>query len=1128
MKKAYFILSAVILFSLINVSLALANTNFVAAVINQDRNPVGGAEVLLYKNGNLIPDYFCYTEDTGFCNVNFDPGLDASTLYWAGTSYPNNPPFGSNWAFTTDANGNGKVTICPDGFGLPECDAIPPTYSNVNGPGSVYSPTATYNFNITWADENAVDTVILELDGQNYTVTGNGFYSKTFTGLSAGSHNYRWYANDTADNWASTGSMSFTVSKATPSFSTSVTTPIIYGTASNYAGSESNSGDNDCAYILLRNGIQIATGSSVSDNTILGVGIWNYTYYTTGCSNYTSNKDEKLLTVNKASRTCSLSTDKGWTRTYDGTPSSTTCSVSAGSSDGSMTFTKNSNPISTPDSQTNAGTFNYACQWTGGTNYYDCTQQTNTLTINKANPTCTLSSTSGWTYTYGASTTLSCSCSGDGTTNLYFNGALHNDYNNQNIIFAANPTGYSVVCNTTAGTNYNSASASNTLTIGKATPSLSLSNNISWSGTYPSPTLTSGNSCPSQISCNLYRNNGGSIQVSNPDAVLLNAGSYTYVYNTTGNQNYSAATTSHALTINKANPILSGSVTTPINYGTASNYAGSESNSGDSDCTYALLRNGIQMASGSSVSDTAVLAAGTYNYTYYTSGCTNYNSGKDEKILVVNKATPSGSLTSDKGWNIVVGTTVTIGYSESNSGDADVTYKVWRDGVDKGSGETWTPPTGTYQYKLNTTGGTNFTARDNMDVKTLVVSNTQDTTPPQYLIITKPADPSYNFQAPYNFTINWTDNSKVDKVILQMDGTNYTLTGSGNTYSMTFSLCSSPSGGVGGGGGGGHFYMLSVGPIIPILFLISIFLSFVLRIKKKYNILSVLLIALFINLFFVAISGADTSPCLYYGNHLYRWYADDTSGNWNSTGTFGVTILNGNDPISIYIYSPKNITYSTNSVDVKYSIDSPFEISWIGYSLDNKANVTLTNNITLNLAEGSHNMIFYSNTTWGVMNNSQRVYFTVSLPKPDLIIGDIWTSGNTISYNIKNQGNANAGYSYSNLYVDNVYKANDYVVALSSGSSSNEYFSYSWACSGSSDSIQVCADANSNVVEGNENNNCLTKTVTCPVCTCTAWINTGDLCTGMINGCYYKYVRTCPNGCDTQSKCVYGGKYCAV
>jgi hypothetical protein len=202
-----------------------------------------------------------------------------------------------------------------------------------------------------------------------------------------------------------------------------------------------------------------------------------------------------------------------------------------------------------------------------------------------------------------------------------------------------------------------------------------------------------------------------------------------------------------------------------------------------------------------------------------------------------------------------------------------------------------------------------------------------------------------------------------------------------------------------------------------------------------------------------------------------------------------------------------------------FTVSSPFSIDWKGYSLDNKPNITLGGNITLvGLSEGFHNVIVYANTTYAVTNSSKKVYFTVSFPKPDLIIEDIWTYGSTINYRIKNQGNANAGYSYSKLWTDGYYKTNDYVPSISTGYSSNEYFSYTWQCSGTSDTIKVCADANGNVIESNENNNCLTKTFTCPIqtCTCTVWEATFTCCSYSKE----KWTRTCnPRGCQAESKC---------
>jgi subtilase family serine protease len=106
----------------------------------------------------------------------------------------------------------------------------------------------------------------------------------------------------------------------------------------------------------------------------------------------------------------------------------------------------------------------------------------------------------------------------------------------------------------------------------------------------------------------------------------------------------------------------------------------------------------------------------------------------------------------------------------------------------------------------------------------------------------------------------------------------------------------------------------------------------------------------------------------------------------------------------------------------------------------------------------------------------------VKVEKPDLIIEDVMLSANNgILYKIKNIGNAIAGPSYSKLWVDGSYAATDYVAPLINGTSRDEYiFTYTWSCSGYSDDIKVCADANGQLPEKNEANNCRTETWICP------------------------------------------------
>ncbi len=65
---------------------------------------------------------------------------------------------------------------------------------------------------------------------------------------------------------------------------------------------------------------------------------------------------------------------------------------------------------------------------------------------------------------------------------------------------------------------------------------------------YPTQTTTAGNSCPQELSCTLFRNN---ISITNPEIKTLGAETYHYLYNTTGNTNYSSKTISSLLIINQ-------------------------------------------------------------------------------------------------------------------------------------------------------------------------------------------------------------------------------------------------------------------------------------------------------------------------------------------------------------------------------------------------------------------------------------------------------------------------------------------------------------------------------------------------------------------------------------------------
>jgi len=89
-------------------------------------------------------------------------------------------------------------------------------------------------------------------------------------------------------------------------------------------------------------------------------------------------------------------------------------------------------------------------------------------------------------------------------------------------------------------------------------------------------------------------------------------------------------------------------------------------------------------------------------------------------------------------------------------------------------------------------------------------------------------------------------------------------------------------------------------------------------------------------------------------------------------------------PPTIVVSSPRNVAYATNNVPLTFSVDEP--TSWIGYSLDGQANVTIAGNTTLvSVAEGLHILAVYANDTSGNMG-SATVTFTVDMLPPYIAI----------------------------------------------------------------------------------------------------------------------------------------------
>ncbi len=135
----------------------------------------------------------------------------------------------------------------------------------------------------------------------------------------------------------------------------------------------------------------------------------------------------------------------------------------------------------------------------------------------------------------------------------------------------------------------------------------------------------------------------------------------------------------------------------------------------------------------------------------------------------------------------------------------------------------------------------------------------------------------------------------------------------------------------------------------------------------------------------VTVTGNTTLPSLSEGAHTLIVYANDTVGNIGHSDTVYFTIqLPENDtvPPIISVLTPENKTYTTPDSPLSFSVNE--QATWIAYSLDSAANITVTGNTTLSdLLSGLHTLVMYATDSAGNTGASAIVHFTVAIPREE-------------------------------------------------------------------------------------------------------------------------------------------------
>jgi len=581
---------------------ATTTTSAVNVTLYRDGSPVANPEI-----ATLAPGFYNYT------------GINPGDENYTGSS--------ETWFL--------NVTVVTD-------NESPVWSGNTTNPASpaTYAPGAAYQFNVTWIDNTALDTVLIEHNFTgtltNYTMitsSGNEYYYD-YSDLTAGTYIWKMYANDTSGNENQTDQWTYVVDKASTTTAlylngaqSNLTTT--YGVQTNVTASTTGG-----SLTLYRNG----TSVSNPEITTLGVGSYNYTAITADDANYTGSSETWILTVDKANDTLTLYLNNFINQNVSAA-NGTQSNATATSLSGTESLYRNGTLVSNPEITTlPLGLHAYKVNSTGNANYSANPGITYYLEVVPKSPSnCTLNLTPASPVTYGTSTNASCSCDNpEASAMLWRNGTdVTATENNIATILPAGTWGY--VCNVSETQNYTAAQEIASYTVDKAdtTTSLYLDGSqanltVIYGATTNATATTDGGSVT------LYRDGS---PVSNPETTTLGVGSYNYTAITADDANYTGSSETWFLTINKAsdtvdiylNGQLNQNVT--ITSGTKSTVSAISASS-----TEQLYLNGTLVTNP----DINTFSIGTYPYFTNTTGNSNYTSHTGVNYYLTVKAASSG------------------------------------------------------------------------------------------------------------------------------------------------------------------------------------------------------------------------------------------------------------------------------------------------------------------------------------------------------------------------------------------------------------------------------------------------------------------------------------------------------
>ncbi len=234
---------------------------------------------------------------------------------------------------------------------------------------SEFSPTQRYEFNATITDETSLDTIKFQFDGTNYTpqnVVGN-IYNWSIDNLQVGTYQYIWWVNDSSNNINNTETGSYVITQNS-SYSLDITFTSSNNETYNTSTTATGTG---CPSQLTCNLSRNLSNVGNPETIVLGAGNHNYTYNTTGNTNYSLSSISKLLTINQATPSLTLDITNS---TYPNNATINASETNTGDSDLNYTLYINNTGEDEGSEidlskQLGVATYNITYNTTGGTNY---------------------------------------------------------------------------------------------------------------------------------------------------------------------------------------------------------------------------------------------------------------------------------------------------------------------------------------------------------------------------------------------------------------------------------------------------------------------------------------------------------------------------------------------------------------------------------------------------------------------------------------------------------------------------------------------------------------------------------------------------------------------------------------